>query len=259
MGTSAPLPEGKSQLDLSIVIPAHNSGRVLEVTVGRFGDYLTGIPAEIIVVENGSTDDTALICRRLEQEWNHPTVALRLFTSDKGMGNALRVGSSNSRGAQVLLTADDLPFGFDDLDAARVLTESMGHAPLLMIGSKGHPESVIDRGPMRSTMTRGFSILRRLILGTRAKDPQGTFLIDGDLLRSLVGSLAEPGFLFTTELDYALELAGIEPVELPVRLSDSHRDQPSRVAGGDVLAMARGLLSLRGRKDELKAAATAGL
>ena len=108
-------------------------------------------------------------------------------------------------------------------------------------------------------MTRGFSILRRLILGTRAKDPQGTFLIDGELLRSLVGSLAEPGFLFTTELDYALELAGIEPVELPVRLSDSHRDQPSRVAGGDVLAMARGLLSLRGRKDELKAAATAGL
>lgn len=244
---------------LSVVIPAYNSGQVLAATVGCFAGYLAGRSAEIIVVENGSTDDTAAVCRRLEQDWNDPTVSLRVFTSAKGMGNALRVGSSNSRGAQVLLTADDLPFGFDDLDAARALTEKLGHAPLLMIGSKGHPESVIDRGLMRSTMTRGFSILRRVILGTHAKDPQGTFLIDGNLLRSLVGSLAEPGFLFTTELDYALELAGIQPVELPVRLSESHRNQPSRVAGGDVLAMARGLLSLRRRKDELRRAASVDL
>lgn len=259
MGPSAPLPENQSQLELSVVIPAHNSGRVLAATVGRFADYLAGLPAEIIVVENGSTDDTALVCRSLEQDWNDPTVSLHVFTSDKGMGNALRLGSSNSRGAQVLLTADDLPFGFDDLDGAKAITDSLGHTPLLMIGSKGHPESVVDRGVVRKTMTRGFSMLRRVILGTRAKDPQGTFLIDGNLLRSLVGSLVEPGFLFTTELDYALELAGIEPVELPVRLSAAHSEQPSRVAGGDVVAMARGLLSLRRRENELRQAAVAGL
>lgn len=257
MGLSAPMPRSS---DLwSVVIPAHNSARVLASTVGRFAEYLSGVEAEIIVVENGSTDDTSSVCRRLEQSWNDPTVSLRVMTSAKGLGNALRVGVAASRGSRVLLTADDLPFGFDDLDAAQAITADTGDTPLLMIGSKGHPESVVSRGILRTIMTTGFGVLRRIVLGTRAKDPQGTFLVDGDLLRAIVGSLVEPGFLFTTELDYALELAGIDPVELPVRLSESHRDEPSRVAGGDVLAMAKGLLSLRKRKSELKSAAQYGL
>ena len=258
MGLSAPMPRS-SDVALSVVIPAHNSARVLASTVGRFAEYLADVQAEIIVVENGSTDDTGAVCRRLEQSWDHTTVSLHITTSAKGLGNALRVGVAHSSGSRVLLTADDLPFGFDDLDAARAIAADTGHTPLLMIGSKGHPDSVVSRGMLRTVMTTGFGVLRRVVLGTHAKDPQGTFLVDGDLLRSVAGSLVEPGFLFTTELDYALELAGVDPVELPVRLSESHRDEPSRVAGGDVMAMAKGLVSLRKRKSELKSAAQYGL
>ncbi len=246
-------------MELSVVIPAHNSGLVLETTVAAFATRLAGRAAEIIVVENGSTDDTAVIGKRLERDWDDPSVELRVLTSGKGMGNALKAGVAQSRGEYVLLTADDLPFGFDDLDGADAVLDRTGSMPVLLIGSKAHAQSEVDRGILRGVMTFGFTTLRGLVLGTRTRDPQGTFLVEGSFLRSLCASLVEPGFLFTTELDYAAELAGIRPLELPVKLSESHREQPSRVAVADVLAMARGLLVLRRRKDELKAAALAGL
>lgn len=257
--SSAHPSSGRNKLELSVVIPAHNSGLVLESTVNSFASRLAGCAAEIIVVENGSTDDTAAIGRHLERTWTDPSIELCVLTSDKGMGNALKAGVARSRGAYVLLTADDLPFGFDDLDGADEVRTRTGSMPLLLIGSKAHSRSEVDRGVLRSVMTFGFTTLRRLVLGTRTRDPQGTFLVEGRFLRSVCESLVEPGFLFTTELDYAAELAGVAPVELPVRLSASHQAQPSRVTLSDVLTMARGLLVLRTRKDELKAAATAGL
>lgn len=256
---SGPVPSSRPEaVELSVVIPAHNSARVIEATVDAFVEYLSGRTAEIIVVENGSTDSTADICARLEAGWTHPAVALHVLTSDKGMGNALRLGVEQSRGDRVLLTADDLPFGFDDLDADAQLACKTGAAPLVAIGSKAHPESAVERGVLRGVMTFGFTSLRRIVLGTRTRDPQGTFIVDGTLLRAVAPQLIEPGFLFTTELDYAVELAGVRPVELPVRLSESHRSEPSRVAFVDVVKMARGLLSLRGRRHELQAAARAG-
>ena len=256
---SGPAPSSRPEpVELSVVIPAHNSARVIESTVEAFADYLSCRTAEIIVVQNGSTDSTADICRRLEAEWSHSSVSLLVLTSDKGMGNALRLGVARSRGDRVLLTADDLPFGFDDLDGAAQLTSETGTTPLVVVGSKAHPKSSVERGVLRAVMTFGFASLRSIVLGTNTRDPQGTFIVDGTLLRALAPQLIEPGFLFTTELDYAEELAGVRPVELPVSLSESHRSEPSRVAFGDVVNMARGLLSLRRRRQTLRAAAQAG-
>ncbi|QCQ93233.1 glycosyltransferase [Rhodococcus sp. SGAir0479] len=244
--------------DLSVVIPAHNSGAVLETTVRRVAARFTGRPVEIIVVENGSTDDTAAVCDALAAGWDpDTTVAFAALRSAKGMGNALRVGALASRGSRVLLTADDLPFGFDDLDGAERADREAGHRLPVVIGSKAHPDSVADRGPARTVLTRGFATLRRLILGTRTGDPQGTFLVDGALLRALAPHLTEPGFLFTTELDYAVESAGIRPVEVPVRLAAEHRGHASRIAPADVVQMARGLLALRRRRTALRTAALA--
>lgn len=241
-------------VDLSVVIPAHNSGAVLEETVRRFAERFAGQSAEIIVVENGSTDDTAALCAAIADGWDTEGVSFVPMSSDKGMGNALRAGALASRGTRVLLTADDLPFGFDDVDGADRVERETGRRPAVVIGSKAHPDSIVDRGLARAVMTRGFALLRRAILGTRTGDPQGTFVVDGELLRALAPHLTEPGFLFTTELDYAVESAGIRPVEVPIRLSDEHRGHASRISVGDVAQMAKGLLSLRGRRDSLRSA-----
>ncbi|MFE7418619.1 glycosyltransferase [Rhodococcus sp. NPDC057529] len=232
---------------LSVVVPAYNSAAVIEQTVRRVAERLAGHDVEIVVVENGSTDDTEDICTRLAADWAPGPVTLVVLRSDKGMGNALRTGAAASRGAHVLLTADDLPFGFDDLDGAEQFAERHGRLPDVVIGSKAHPDSQVRRGALRGTLTWGFAALRRVILGMRTGDPQGTVLIDGDLLRGLVPDLVEPGFLFTTELVYLAERAGLVPVEVPVRLSADHDSHETRISRADVLAMGVGLFRLRAR------------
>ncbi|MDI9916210.1 glycosyltransferase [Rhodococcus sp. IEGM 1379] len=242
--------------ELSVIIPAYNSGAVLESTVKQFAEYFSGRQVEIIVVENGSTDNTADVCGALSKAWAWPGVTFHPMSSDKGMGAALRAGTLASRGQRVLLTADDLPFGFGDIEGADRVMAELGSIPPAVIGSKAHAQSEVERGLLRVVMTGGFATLRRVVLGTRTGDPQGTFIVDGTLLRRIASGLSEQGFLFTTELDYALELAGIRPVEVPIRLSDDHLAHASRISPKDVLQMAKGLVSLRRRKAELRDAAT---
>ena len=232
------------RIDLSAVIPAYNSAGLIEATVARLVDRLADRSAEIIVVENGSTDDTLDRSRRLEDKHRSASVTVCVIQSEKGMGNALRAGILASRGDWVLLTADDLPFGFDDLDAAdRLATE--GRQPELIIGSKAHPDSHVGRGPTRGLLTGGFGILRRIILGSRVGDSQGTLLLAGELARRLAPELGEPGFLLSTEIIHLAERDGIAPVEVPVTLSADHGDHASRVAFSEVWRMGIGLVRLR--------------
>ena len=234
-------------VDLSVVVPAHNSVAVIDRTVEQLVGRLSGTAAEIILVENGSTDDTFDTCRRLADRWQGSGVRIAVLRSDKGMGNAYRTGIAATRGARVLLTADDLPFGFDDLDALDERIAAEAPMPAVMIGSKAHPRSAVHRGALRGTLTGGFSAMCRLILGMRTRDPQGTFVIDGPLARQLAPNIAEAGFLFSTELVHVLERVGIRPVEVPVTLRASHREHRSRITPGDMVSMGVGLLRVRAR------------
>jgi glycosyltransferase involved in cell wall biosynthesis len=235
-----------SGLYLSVVVPAHNSSAVIGTCIDRLAGRFAGQAAEVIIVENGSNDDTYEVCRRLVDSRPANVIPrIRLLQSEKGMGRALKTGAQASRGDHVLLTADDLPFGFDDLDAFDRLRNAGAAAPVVMIGSKAHPDSHVERGALRTTLTFGFGILRRLILGMKTGDPQGTVIVNGKLLRTIAPTLREDGFLFTTELIYRLERLGLRPVEVPVKLSADHAHHASRVSPSDVLSMALGLFRLR--------------
>jgi len=246
----ADVPAGSRVVALSVVVAAHNSVGVIEVTLRRLAEHLVGVESEIIIVENGSSDATFALCQDVFNSWDFRSTSLTVLSSTRGMGNALRAGAMVSRGSRVLLTADDLPFGFDDLDADAAFGDD---PPLVVVGSKAHADSVIDRGFARAAMTFGFALLRRRALNLHTRDPQGTFVIDGELLRGLVPELREPGFLFTTELAYSLELRGIRPHEVPVRLSAEHRSHGTRVSRADVVSMGLGLLRLRRRRADLVA------
>lgn len=232
------LPE-PSVVGLSVVLPAHNSADVIERTVRRLQDRLAGTSSEIIVVENGSSDRTPEIVAALHAPDEHPRVVG--LTSAKGMGNALRAGIVASRGERVLLSADDLPFGFDDLDRAAELDEPAD----IVIGSKAHPDSEVERGFLRSLSTWGFRLMRRVILASHVGDSQGTILADGTWLRSIAPTLTEPGFLFTTQLCFAAERQGLRVVEVPVALAPDHAPKASTVRLSDVWAMGVGLMAVR--------------
>jgi glycosyltransferase involved in cell wall biosynthesis len=237
---------------LSYVVPAHNSTAVIAETLRELAQRFRHTAAEIIVVENGSTDGTAALLRDLEAAWPFDRPELRVLTSAKGLGHALRTGLAASRGDVVVFGADDLPFGFDELEAAGDLDVA---AAKVVIGSKAHPESSIVRSAGRNVLSSGFRFVRRLVCGIRTGDPQGTFVLDGPWARSVAAALREPGFLLTTELVYLAELQGVAPIEVPVRLRAGHDAHGTRVRPSDVRNMLAGLFGLRRRRRRLASAA----
>ena len=130
-----------SEPTFSYVIPVHNQIADLRKTVRllierlgtspgpRSSSWRTGRPTA-----PGPSASRSL--RRIDSE----EVAVRVTTSAKGLGFAWRRGMAIARGETFVLTAADLPFGFTDLDGYLGLAPR----PLLVMGSKTHPESQIE-------------------------------------------------------------------------------------------------------------------
>jgi hypothetical protein len=94
---------------LSIVVPAYNEARRLPGTLTRAIEYASrlGEPAEIIVVDDGSTDGTGDVAAAAAPPGD-PAVVLRL-SPNRGKGAAVRQGMLAARFGHVLLTDVDLP------------------------------------------------------------------------------------------------------------------------------------------------------
>ena len=238
-GASETMSDASFDYELSVVIPVHNSAPVLERTIERWKSYVDEQETQLLLVENGSTDSSWELARSLANDTEH--VHFTLLQSPKGMGNALRAGILRSSGRRILLSADDLPFGFDDLEQAGKLS----HEPAVIIGSKAHRDSQVARGLARSVFTVGYRVMRFLVLGSRVGDTQGTILADGRWLRDIAPGLDESGFLFTTQLVRVAEVQRLEIIEVPVTLYDEHDPNHSTVSWSDVVDMARGLSRVR--------------
>ncbi|GAA3996084.1 glycosyltransferase family 2 protein [Allokutzneria multivorans] len=238
------MPTSGTTISLSYVVPAHNCAAIIEATVRELGERFSGGNAEILVVENGSTDETPEVLARIAANWAVPGVEFRSLSSEKGLGNALKLGLLSSRGEVVVTTADDLPFGFDEYDAG--IKVDLNRFPVV-VGSKAHPQSQVGRGLVRWVATNGFLVLRTLVLGMRTRDPQGTFVLNGDWAREVAVRLEEKGFLLTTELIYIAERQGVRTVEVPVSLRASHGEHGTRIKLADVWYMGVGLVSVRRR------------
>jgi dolichyl-phosphate beta-glucosyltransferase len=227
---------------LSVIVPACNATNTLERTLNELVHLPGGAPREIVVVENGSDDGTWELLRRLQVAWCHPGIVLVALRSERGIGAAYRAGVAASTGDRILLTADDLPFGTSDVEAV-LACRSM---PRFAIGSKAHPRSRVPRSLARRLATGVFRLARRIMLGLDVGDTQGTFVIDGELARSLVAATTVPGFGMTTELVALADREGEQLVELPVVLDGALT--PSRIRWvSDSLEMVISLYRLRRR------------
>lgn len=229
---------------LSVVVPTRNGEDVLTATLDRLAGRLTG-EDELIVVENGSTDQTTALLESIAESWTH-VVPLTVLHSEAGLGNALRTGVLASRGDRVLLTADDLPFGFSDLDGFADLPADA----VVAVGSKAHPGSRVDRSWRREAQSGVFRWLRRALLHSVVGDSQGTIWVDGHWARSFAAVSRETGLMWTVELVLAAEQQGVDVWEVPVALTESHDAGASRFRLRDARIAVREIMSLAVRKDD---------
>lgn len=238
---------------LVYVLPVHNEERLLAGNVTRLTSYLERLPgSEVYLVENGSRDGSWPLAQELAEGNAGERVPVRAFReSNAGIGYAYHRGLTEALASfgpspevWAVLTAADLPFGSSDLEAALVALERSGSR--ILMGSKAHPESRADTGAKRRLMSSMYRVARRVVVGMRVGDSQGSVFVRLDLAAELLPRIEARGFFYSTELCHFAERAGESIVELPVVLEASQRASTVRPAA-DGLTMARELWRLRKR------------
>lgn len=187
---------------LSIVIPAFNEAGRLEPTLDRITSFLgrepAWRPAEIIVVDDGSSDLTAEIARS-HDGGESVDLEVAAHPTNRGKGAAVRTGFSRSSGEWVLLTDADMSAPIEDLEFLAAVADRGA----LAVGSRAVDRDLVThRQPLhRDLMGRTFNLAIRALGLTQLGDTQCGFkLFPGDLARSLAATQKLDGFAFDVEL-----------------------------------------------------------
>ena len=162
------------QTTYSIIIPAYNEGQRLGATLDRVLAYVqsAGWKAEVLVVDDGSTDSTAEIARRYSAQ--HSQLRLLQNPGNRGKGYSVRHGMIEATGDLLLFTDADLSAPI--AEAGKLFARLAAGADVA-IGSRWlDPALQTERQPLyRQFFGRIFNLLLRLTLGLRFRDTQCGF------------------------------------------------------------------------------------
>jgi dolichyl-phosphate beta-glucosyltransferase len=158
----------------SIVIPAYNESQRLGGTLDKVLAYVRsrGWNAEVIVVNDGSHDNTEEIARKFADK--DPIVRVVNNPGNRGKGYSVRNGMLRSRGKIVLFSDADLS---SPIEEAAKLMAAIDSGADIAIGSRWlREETQTQRQPLyRQLFGRVFNLLLRLSLGLQFKDTQCGF------------------------------------------------------------------------------------
>lgn len=181
---------------VSVVVPAYNESASIQESLARIDSVIseTGRDYEIIVVSDGSTDNTA----ELVLATKLPKVRLVLNERNRGKGFTLRHGFSEATLPLVVFIDGDL-----DLNPSVVpayLDRLDNDEADVIIGSKMHPASKIDYPRSRKIASRLFSFATRVITGLKISDTQtGLKAMQREKVASSIARCDSDGFSFDLE------------------------------------------------------------
>jgi len=209
-----------SSPELSIIIPAYNEESRLPRALATIRDYLasqgmTGERAEVIVVDDGSTDGTARVVKECIRE----LPALRLVSNDqnRGKGYSVRHGMLEARGRIALFTDADLSAPIEE--AGKILA-ALEQGNEVAIGSRALDRSFISvhQSVLRETAGKIFNGFVRLITGLQFHDTQCGFkAFVREPARIVFEQQRIERFGFDPEILFLAHHHGLRAVEVSVR------------------------------------------
>lgn len=192
---------------VSVVLPCLNEEESIGQAIKKIQAVCArhAISAEIIVVDNASTDTTAQIAKR------HPITYV--FEPNRGYGNAYQAGFQRATGTYIIMGDPDSSYDFNDIP--RFLAELQSFDVVLgsrFLGS-------IEPGAMpflhRYVGNPGIRFLFYMLFGLRLTEPSTGFLgIHRKYLPLL--QLSEPGMEFSSEMLVRIHQSGLRLTEIPI-------------------------------------------
>ncbi|HEY8108740.1 MAG TPA: dolichyl-phosphate beta-glucosyltransferase [Patescibacteria group bacterium] len=208
---------------LSIVIPAYNERRRLPATLSSIAEYLevSDLDAEVIVVDDGSTDGTAKVAKQVPGRGMPPKVIG--FEGNRGKGAAVKEGLLAARGDFVLFMDADNSTHVSEVEKLLAIATKKG-APQVVVGSRYLPGSDIRiKQPWyRVWISRwGNRLIRYAVLPGVIDTQCGFKLLARDAAREIAPTMTREGFSFDIEMLTIARHYGYEMTEVPVNWYDT--------------------------------------
>lgn len=196
---------------ISVIMPAFNEEEHIARSIAGIRQQFEAVceDYEIIVVDDGSTDDT----RRVVEYLSHDRTVIIGYERNQGKGRALQLGFHRVTGQFSFLVDSDSEIQPIELETFIKALKSAD----IVIGSKRHPKSVVSTPIIRRFLSLGFNVLERLLTGVRATDTQaGLKAARSVALYRILPLLSVKRYAFDAELLAVASLLNLRIRELPV-------------------------------------------
>jgi glycosyltransferase involved in cell wall biosynthesis len=238
---------------LSIVIPAYNEGARIEQTLDRVMLCVEkqGWDAEVLVVDDGSTDATPLIVHRWMEVY--PRLHLIKNEGNRGKGYSVRNGLLQAAGEVVMFTDADLSAPMEE---AELLLAALADGADVAIGSRwmDKKRQTIHQPLYRRFFGRCFNWVTRMVMGLPFKDTQCGFKAFKRPVAQIIFRLQRiERWGFDPEILFIARKLGYDIREVAVTWGHDERSRMSYLKDGmkmlEEMATIRGN-SIAGRYDE---------
>ncbi|MDZ8160432.1 dolichyl-phosphate beta-glucosyltransferase [Microbacterium aquimaris] len=220
--------------EVSVVIPAYNEEIRILPTIGAIATHMSasGRPWELIVADDGSTDDTV----RLVGDLGFANLRVLVAERNGGKGSAVRRGMLAARGDLVLFADADQSTPIEQFE---MLEAKTAEGFDVVVGSrKAEGAEVRHKSRLRRVLSWGLHTLVRIVFGITVLDTQCGFkLFTRDAAQELFTTQRVDGFSFDLEVLYLAGKRHLRVAEVPVEWIDA--------PGSTVSAIAVSLLFLR--------------
>ncbi|MBT3584050.1 MAG: glycosyltransferase family 2 protein [Halobacteriovoraceae bacterium] len=213
-------------MKLSIIVPVFNEEATLEKCLGRVESIISKITVfkefEIIVVDDGSSDNTKLILHNNYE--NKAPYLVKLSKTHIGKGQALKKGIQASTGDVVIFQDADLEYS--PADYAKLLTPFFKKKAKVVYGSRFLDRETKDLHALGNKILTVFS---NLLSGTKLTDMEtGLKSFRGPLIREMI--IQSSGFSVEPEITAKLaKVTGLKIHEVPISYSPRTHDEGKKI------------------------------
>lgn len=198
---------------VSVVLPAYQLGSVIAGNVERVASVLSGLSVEIVVVDDGSTDQTR--SEAIRATANIPGASVLSHPVNRGKGQALFTGAKVATGDLIVFLDADLDLPPEQLPA---LLDGMGDADVL-VGAK-RDSMTAGRYPLiRRVLSRLFSLATVGLFGLTVTETQtGLKIFRRKVLEVVIPQMRIEGYAYDLEMLVRAQRAGFKLTQTPVEL-----------------------------------------
>ncbi len=204
----------------SLVIPVLNEEEILWRNTETLIRYLDDVldEYEILLVENGSTDNTVEIATRLSSLY--PCVRA-IFLPKPCLGEALRTGVANAQYEKTIYYPIDLSVNLDYIPSSVKLLDTHD----IVVGSKQLDEATDHRPVTRRIASKGYHKTVKFLFNTDLSDTTCVKAYRRSTALELMNLVPSSSNIFETEVLLEAQRRDIKIVQIPVQVDDQRKGQ----------------------------------